>query len=277
MKKMIALLLTTVFLVSTGTSVYANDVHENVTDAEKILEQMENIGFWEKDEVSVTRSATVIEYTRYDGEKTKVEISDDSGNQIFTFKSEGKVNTVVVTPDGKYYVDTVSDENLIRVNITTPYTADFKTATENGDTRITAETWKTSVTPYDNGPYTFNRNMTKNIDIELNREMGSFAMDYLLFLIAPEVPVLCYFIGPWSELNDFINLLECIQKMFPNHTGAYIQEKYYNGDSDTSGRPMEYCYQVWTRVAKDNTFSSFVETDRGVSVQISYAKQLIYA
>lgn len=35
MKRMISFLLATVFLISTGTSVYANDVIDNVSNTEK--------------------------------------------------------------------------------------------------------------------------------------------------------------------------------------------------------------------------------------------------
>lgn len=271
MRRMIAMLLAAVFLISTGTSVYANDVSRNMTDAEKILEQMENMGFWEKDDVSVTRSATVLEYTRYDGEKTSVDISEVSGNEVVTFRSEGKVNTIIVTPDGEYYCDEVTEENMIEVNTVNTTVA---------EPRITTETWVTRTTPYDNGPYTYNRNMTKNMCIDLNQEVGSLALDTLLFILVPEVAVLKYFemgldrIDEFSTLSDLLSIMkgEC-----PFCEFVFVREEYYNGDSDITGRPLEYCYEVHTKVAKTDSFNSFFETVDDLDAEISYAKQLIYA
>ena len=268
MKRMISFLLATVFLISTGTSVYANDVIDNVSNTEKILEQMEDIGYWKKEDVSVTRNSTVLEYIRYDNEESKVEISKDSGNEIITFYSEGKVNTIVVTPEGEYYWDEVAEENKIYGDSVTTFAV---------EPRVTTETWVSSTTPYDNGPYKFNKNMTKNLCIDLNKQVGSLALDVLLFILVPYVPMLKYLQGGLDKVNTFTMLVSAYKGEFPASEYVYVQEKYYNGESKTSGRPLEYCYQVWTRVAKTTTFNSFMKLVNGTEAQVTYAKQLIYA
>lgn len=271
MKRMIAMLLTTVFLISAGTSAYANDVSESKTEGERILEQMENIGFWEKEDVSVTRSATVYEYTRFDGERSLVEISESDGNEVITFRSEGKENSLILTPDGETYIDQVSEENKITVTVET---------TSAVEPRVTTETWMSRATPYDNGPYTYNRNMTRNLNIDVNKAIGDVVFDALIGILVPEVTALKYYKGASDvkgEFDDLCTLIKILQGELPFSECVYVQEKYYNGDSDTSGRPLEYCYQVWTRVAKSSSFNKFIESVNGLNVQISYAKQLIYA
>lgn len=255
--------------------VYANDVARqtnSTTDAEEVLEQLEDMGFWEKEGVSVANGSSVLEYTRFDGVKSMVEISENADNEIVTFRSEGKENTLVVTADGEYYWDEVAEENKIEVNVTSPELISF-----SAEPKITAETWVTNITPYDNGPYTINRNMKYNTDINFNRNLGTLTLEAIMAILVPEVAVLNYFEQYFSMLTVGCELINIYVDLNPNLKTMYVQEQYYNGDSDTSGRPLEYCYKVHVKFAEDASFSTFVELDNGVNYQTMYAKQLIYA
>ncbi len=160
MKRFLVFLLTCILGIGTTTAFAANELmQKNSKDKmsfEEEIEVMEKIGFLQIEDSVNTREGILIEATRYDGETSEMLVSEKNGNKVIEIESEGKSNILVITPNGEYYWDEVAEENRIKARIMNDELKNI-----NQDPRATSENWITDITPYDNGPYKYNKNMTK--------------------------------------------------------------------------------------------------------------------
>lgn len=262
MKKILGLFMAFVLTMSSFVAVYANNSVNSSEISDENLQVLTKSGAYsviELQQSSLDENRIVLE--RYDGTKAVITKETTAKGTNYHFSEDSKESSMFIDNEGAIFVDgkeievTISDAARI----------------SNTQLRSTNENWITSLTRFDPGPYR-DYYTTKQINIPLNREIGSFALSQLLILCGGAVPSLATLDEQLGNLQDFVSFLEDLQLYKPDTTRLYVEDEYYiSENSSTSGRPLIYYYKIYQTYYTDSSFS----TPSGFS-EIIYGKQLLY-
>jgi len=262
MKKIWGLFIAFILTVSSLVAVYANDSvnPSEINDPNlQILLKSGAYSVIELQQRSPDKNTIILE--RYDGTRAVIMKELTAKGTNYHFSEDSKESSMFINNEGVIFV---SGE---KIEVTT---SDVDRISKN-QLRSTSENWITSLTRFDPGPYR-DYYTTQQINIPLNREIGSFALSQLLILCGGAVPSLAALDEYLGNLQDLVSYLEELQLYTPDTTRLYVEDEYYiSENASTSGRPLIYYYKIYQTYYTDSSFS----TPSGFS-EIIYAKQLLY-